>query len=145
MNETAPSERSFSGREIAVVGMSCRFPGAADVAAFWANLAAGVESIARFSPEEMRAAGVDERLLGDPRWVGAKAVVEGEDLFDAAFFGFTPREAEILDPQHRLFLECAWQALEHAEFARDIEHAFLELVASHARRHAEEREREEDR
>jgi phthiocerol/phenolphthiocerol synthesis type-I polyketide synthase E len=104
----------WTGREVAVVGMSGRFPGAGSIADLWRNLCAGVESVTFFSREEMEAAGADPRLLDDPRWVGAKAVLAGEDLFDAAFFGMSAREAEILDPQHRIFLECAWEALEHA-------------------------------
>ena len=103
-----------TGREIAVVGMSGCFPGAASVRELWANLCDGVESVTFFSREEMAAAGADAQLLADPRWVGAKAVLDGEDLFDAGFFGMGAREAEVLDPQHRIFLTCAWEALEHA-------------------------------
>ncbi len=99
---------------IAVVGMAGRFPGAGDLAELWENLRRGVESISRFTPEEMRAAGVDPALLTDPRWVPAGGVLADADRFDAPFFHFTPREAELLDPQHRLFLECAWGALEDA-------------------------------
>ncbi|HYO12244.1 MAG TPA: beta-ketoacyl synthase N-terminal-like domain-containing protein, partial [Thermoanaerobaculia bacterium] len=111
MNEP---QNGLTGREIAVVGMSGRFPGAGSIGDLWRNLCAGVESVTFFSREEMAAAGADPRLLDDPRWVPAKAVLEGEDLFDAGFFGMSAREAEILDPQHRVFLECAWAALEHA-------------------------------
>jgi phthiocerol/phenolphthiocerol synthesis type-I polyketide synthase E len=100
--------------EIAIVGMAGRFPGARDLAALWDNLRRGVESISRFTPEEMRAAGVDPALAADPRWVPAGGVLADADRFDAPFFHFTPREAELLDPQHRLFLECAWEALEDA-------------------------------
>jgi amino acid adenylation domain-containing protein len=101
---------------IAIVGMSGRFPGAVDVDRLWENLCAGVESIARFSDEELRQAGVDAALLADPAYVKAGAVLAGVELFDAPFFGFTPREAAALDPQHRLFLECAWEALEAAGY-----------------------------
>jgi acyl transferase domain-containing protein/SAM-dependent methyltransferase len=100
--------------EIAIVGMAGRFPGARDLAALWDNLRRGVESISRFTPEEMRAAEVDPALAADPRWVPAGGVLADADRFDAPFFHFTPREAELLDPQHRLFLECAWEALEDA-------------------------------
>ncbi|HEX4498731.1 MAG TPA: beta-ketoacyl synthase N-terminal-like domain-containing protein [Thermoanaerobaculia bacterium] len=99
---------------IAIVGMAGRFPGARDLAALWDNLRRGVESISRFTPGEMRAAGVDPALAADPRWVPAGGVLADADRFDAPFFHFTPREAELLDPQHRLFLECAWEALEDA-------------------------------
>jgi phthiocerol/phenolphthiocerol synthesis type-I polyketide synthase E len=99
---------------VAVVGLAGRWPGARDAGEFWDNLRQGVESISRFTREEMRAAGADPALLDDPRWVPAGGVLEEADRFDAPFFHFTPREAELLDPQHRLFLECAWEALEDA-------------------------------
>jgi phthiocerol/phenolphthiocerol synthesis type-I polyketide synthase E len=99
---------------IAVVGMACRFPGAENVDAFWRNLRDGVESVTFFSPEELREAGVDPAVLAHPDFVPATAALEGADLFDADFFGVNPREAEQMDPQHRLFLEQAWAALEHA-------------------------------
>ncbi|HXG48306.1 MAG TPA: type I polyketide synthase, partial [Methylomirabilota bacterium] len=99
---------------IAIIGMAGRFPGAGDVETFWRNLCAGVESIRPFTAEEMRASGVDPGLLADPSYVNAGAPLEGAECFDAAFFGYHPREAELLDPQHRLFLECAWSALEDA-------------------------------
>ncbi|HEU0077028.1 MAG TPA: polyketide synthase, partial [Longimicrobiaceae bacterium] len=99
---------------IAVVGMACRFPGAPDVDAFWANLRGGVESIARLGDEEMLASGVDAGLLARPDFVRAYGVLDEADLFDPDFFDLTPRDAELMDPQHRLFLEQAWRALEHA-------------------------------
>ncbi|MBV9774300.1 MAG: AMP-binding protein, partial [Gemmatimonadetes bacterium] len=106
---------SYEGPErIAVVGMACRFPGAADVEAFWRNLRDGVESIATFTEEELREAGTNPAFLRHPDFVPAYGYVEGADLFDAEFFDFPPREAELMDPQHRLFLEHAWAALEHA-------------------------------
>ncbi|MBB4637948.1 type I polyketide synthase [Longimicrobium terrae] len=101
--------------EVAVIGMSGRFPGADDLDAFWRNLRDGVESIRTFSPDEMLAAGAHPDDLANPNWVAAggplsRDVVEG---FDAAFFGYNPREAETLEPGHRLFLECCWEALEN--------------------------------
>jgi acyl transferase domain-containing protein/NAD(P)-dependent dehydrogenase (short-subunit alcohol dehydrogenase family) len=104
---------------IAIVGMAGRFPGARSVAAFWDNLLAGVESISFFSREELAAAGVPAKALAHPGYVGASAVLADFDRFDAGFFGFTPREAALLDPQARLFMECAWEALEHAGYAPD--------------------------
>jgi acyl transferase domain-containing protein/acyl carrier protein len=104
------------GLQIAIVGMAGRFPGAADVETFWKNIAAGVESIKFFSDEELQSAGVKSSLRKDPKFVSAACRLEGVDLFDASFFGFTPREAEIIDPQQRLFLECAWEALEAAGY-----------------------------
>src|SRR5436305_6403561 len=101
---------------IAIIGMSGRFPGAQTVEAFWQNVAAGVKSVRFCSMEELTAAGVDSTLLQHPNYVKAGAVLEGFEQFDAAFFGFAPREAELIDPQHRLFLECAWEALEDAAY-----------------------------
>ena len=102
---------------IAVIGMSGRFPGAADLEAFWRNLRDGVESVSFFSEEELARAGVDPDLRRDPRFVGAGGVLDGIDMFDAAFFGFNAREAEVMDPQQRLFLEVAWEAFENAGYA----------------------------
>lgn len=103
-------------QDIAVIGLSCRFPGAATAQQFWQNIRAGVESISFFSDAELEGSGVPAELLSDPNYVRAAAVLNDIDQFDAAFFGFTPREAEIMDPQQRLFLECAWQALEDAGY-----------------------------
>ncbi|HSF40807.1 MAG TPA: amino acid adenylation domain-containing protein, partial [Thermoanaerobaculia bacterium] len=103
-------------REVAVVGMAGRFPGAPDLAAFWRNLRGGVESISFFSEEELLAAGVPPEVLADPNYVRAGGSLEGSDLFDAAFFDIGPREAQILDPQQRAFLECAAEALERAGY-----------------------------
>ncbi len=101
---------------IAIIGMAGRFPGAADLHDFWQNLRDGVESITRFSEDELRRSGVDPALLRDPNYVPARGTLGDADLFDAAFFGINPREAEVLDPQHRLFLESAWEALENAGY-----------------------------
>ncbi|GAA4785444.1 SDR family NAD(P)-dependent oxidoreductase [Streptomyces ziwulingensis] len=105
-----------TGLEIAVIGLSCRFPGAPDAAAFWRNLSSGTESITVFTPEELKAAGVPQEQIDDPDYVPAQGVLEGADLFDAEFFGFNPKEAGLLDPQHRVLLECAWAALEDAGY-----------------------------
>ncbi|MBW8873686.1 MAG: non-ribosomal peptide synthase/polyketide synthase [Acidobacteria bacterium] len=104
------------GGAIAIVGLAGRFPGAPGVGPLWANLRAGVSSIARFSDEELAAAGVAPELRRDPRYVPAAGVLDGVELFDAGFFGYSPREAELLDPQQRVFLECAWEALEDAGY-----------------------------
>ena len=108
------SDSSAPDLSIAIVGMACRFPGAADLEQFWENLRSGVESIRSFSAEQLAAAGISPELLADPDYVRAGAVLDDIDLFDAAFFDFNPREAEIADPQQRIFLECCWQALERA-------------------------------
>ncbi len=105
---------SAAPEPIAIVGMACRFPGAPDVDAFWRNLRDGVESVRRFSDDELRAAGVEPALFRQPAYVAAHGAIDDADCFDEAFFGMSPREAEILDPQHRVFLECAWSAIEHA-------------------------------
>ncbi|MEC4892939.1 MAG: beta-ketoacyl synthase N-terminal-like domain-containing protein [Oscillatoria sp. PMC 1051.18] len=102
--------------EIAIIGIAGRFPGAPNVDIFWQNLRDGVESINFFTDEELKAAGINPVVFNDPNYVKAGSILEDIELFDAAFFGFTPREAEIADPQHRLFLECVWEALENAGY-----------------------------
>ena len=102
--------------DIAVIGMAGRFPGARDVAELWHNLHLGVDSISFFSDEELTAAGLDAGLLADPAFVKAGGVLEDAESFDASFFGLSPREAELMDPQHRVFLECAWEAFENAGY-----------------------------
>jgi acyl transferase domain-containing protein len=107
----------FDGLDgIAVVGMAGRFPGARNVDAFWHNLREGVESITFFSDEDLVSEGVDPALLGHPNYVKAGSILNGIEMFDATFFGYSPRDAEIIDPQQRLFLECAWEALEAAGY-----------------------------
>ena len=101
---------------IAIIGMSGRFPGASDLEKLWSNLAHGVESIAVLTQEEMREAGIPEAISKLPGYVNAAPVLEGADQFDAPFFGFSARDAALTDPQHRLFLETAWQALEDAGY-----------------------------
>jgi phthiocerol/phenolphthiocerol synthesis type-I polyketide synthase E len=102
--------------DIAIVGLACRFPGAGDPERFWRNLRNGVESVSFFSDGELRAAGIPPAVYSAPNYVRAHAVLEGIELFDAGFFGYSPREAEIMDPQQRLFLEVAWEALERAGY-----------------------------
>ncbi|HEX8183618.1 MAG TPA: type I polyketide synthase, partial [Blastocatellia bacterium] len=106
----------IDGLEVAIIGLSARFPGAANIEEFWKNLRNGVESISAFTEEELQKAGVNRALIGNPAYVKTGAVLDGIDLFDAAFFDYSPREAEIMDPQHRLFLECAWEAIENAGY-----------------------------
>ena len=103
---------SSSDSDIAVIGMSCRFPGAPTINEFWVNLRDGVESISFFSEQELIASGVDPAVLATPNYVKASPTPLDVELFDAEFFGFAPAEARIMDPQHRIFLECAWEALE---------------------------------
>ncbi|MGH7994415.1 MAG: type I polyketide synthase, partial [Limisphaerales bacterium] len=98
---------------IAIVGLAGRFPQAGNVDEFWRNLCDGVEGISFFTDEELGAAGIDFPR-GDASYVKARGVLAEADKFDAEFFGIKPREAEVMDPQHRVFLECAWTALENA-------------------------------
>ncbi|HLL45451.1 MAG TPA: polyketide synthase, partial [Longimicrobiaceae bacterium] len=106
----------FTGQEVAIVGMSGRFPGAGSVEEFWRNLRGGVDCITRFSEEELLAAGVRSDLVKHPDYVRAGGVLRDVELFDAAFFGLSPRDAVYLNPTQRLFLECAWEALEQAGY-----------------------------
>jgi phthiocerol/phenolphthiocerol synthesis type-I polyketide synthase E len=102
------------GTEVAVIGMAGRFPGADSLDELWEMIAAGREGITTFGDDELRAAGIPESLLGDPSFVKRLGVLREVENFDAAFFGYSPRDAEVLDPAHRLFLEVAWEALENA-------------------------------
>ncbi|MBD2435871.1 type I polyketide synthase [Nostoc sp. FACHB-110] len=106
-----------TGSEIAIIGLAGRFPGAKNIVEFWHNLQAGVETITFFSNEELIASGIDADVVNSPNYVKARGVLADVELFDAAFFGVNPKEAEITDPQHRLFLECAWSALENAGYS----------------------------
>nr|VFK12477.1 MAG: amino acid adenylation domain-containing protein [Candidatus Kentron sp. LPFa] len=105
------------GRDIAVIGMACRFPGASTLEAFWRNLRAGVDSISDFSDQELEQP--DLALASSPDYVKSGAVLEDIADFDAGFFGYSEKEAALLDPQHRLLLECAWEAMESAGIAPD--------------------------
>jgi acyl transferase domain-containing protein/acyl-CoA synthetase (AMP-forming)/AMP-acid ligase II/aryl carrier-like protein len=102
--------------DIAVIGLACRFPGATSPAEFWQNLQNGVESITFFSDAEILATGVDPDLVRHPNYVKASPILDDVEQFDADFFGYNPREAELLDPQQRLMLECAWESLEDAGY-----------------------------
>src|SRR5208283_5191209 len=93
---------------IAIVGMAGRFPGAKNFSEFWRNLRDGVESIRPLSDGELLAAGVTAEELANPDYVKMAAVLDDVTMFDASFFGLSPRDASIMDPQHRHFLECAW-------------------------------------
>ncbi|MBN3951428.1 MAG: SDR family NAD(P)-dependent oxidoreductase [Nostoc sp. NMS7] len=110
------SETPNSLEGIAIIGISGRFPGANNIEDFWENLRSGVESISTFTNEELIASGIDPELLSNSNYVKKLAILKNIDLFDASFFGLNPKEAEITDPQHRLFLENAWEALENAGY-----------------------------
>jgi acyl transferase domain-containing protein/thioesterase domain-containing protein len=100
--------------DIAIIGIAAHLPGARDFREYWKNLRDGVESVREFTKDELLAAGVTEAQLRNPGYVKSGVVLEGLEHFDPDFFGFSPKEAAILDPQHRHFLECAWEALEDA-------------------------------
>lgn len=106
----------YTGLEIAVIGMAARFPGAPNVDAFWNNLKAGRESITFFERDELLRAGLPAERIDHPDYVPAKGYVEGSEKFDASFFDVSSSRAEIMDPQHRMFLETSWTALEHAGY-----------------------------
>ena len=116
MSNTTETIESYGPSSIAIIGMAGRFPGAADLARFWENLRDGVESISFFTDEELEEAGTPRENFAHEAFVRAGGVLDGVDLFDASFFNYSPREAEVIDPQHRLFLECAWEALESAGY-----------------------------
>ncbi|MGZ3328953.1 MAG: type I polyketide synthase, partial [Xanthobacteraceae bacterium] len=103
-----------SSAGVAIIGIACRFPGAADPSAFWRNLCEGVESITALSDEELLSAGVPSELLRSPSYVKAASLLPDIDQFDAAFFEYSPEEARLMDPQQRLLLEVAWEAFEDA-------------------------------
>jgi phthiocerol/phenolphthiocerol synthesis type-I polyketide synthase E len=111
--------RSFNGTEIAVVGMAGRYPKSKNLDEFWGHLRDGHELISFFTDEEVLAHGVAPETLGSGQFVKAAVVLEDAELFDASFFNFTHREASLLDPQHRLFLETSWEALESAGYDPD--------------------------
>jgi amino acid adenylation domain-containing protein len=115
VKEESSIESAYLTPGVAIIGMAGRFPGAADVAAFWRNLCDGVESISRFTDAELEDA-FGPAIRNDPAFVRARGVLEGVEDFDASFFEMHAREAELTDPQHRVFLECAWQALEDAGY-----------------------------
>ncbi|MCP5102056.1 MAG: polyketide synthase, partial [bacterium] len=110
-------EHNETGLEIAVIGMAGRFPGAGDIGLFWENLKHGVESLCFFADKEFEEEGIDAGLLEDPGYVkSGGGILEDKEYFDAPFFGYSAMEAELMDPQVRVFHECAWHALENAAY-----------------------------
>ncbi|MEP4038012.1 SDR family NAD(P)-dependent oxidoreductase [Pseudophaeobacter sp.] len=112
------SGSGFDESAIAVVGMGCRLPGAPDIDAFWQVLAQGKDVISRFTKEELIAAGLSAEEVEAESYVAAKGVLQDADCFDAEFFGLAPSDAALMDPQQRVFIECAYSALEHAGYGR---------------------------
>ncbi len=126
----APAAGAPAGQAgIAVIALAGRFPGAGDVEALWSNLMAGVESLSFFTEEELLREGIPAATVEDPAYVRSKGILDGVEELDAAFFGVTPREAELTDPQQRIFLECAWEALERAGYLSDRETAPVGVFA----------------
>src|SRR6266436_2779826 len=116
MRDHQPFREMNNELDIAVVGMVGRFPGARNLEEFWHNLVEGVESITRFSDEELLRSGVPAGCLSNPNYVKAAPILEDPSQFDADFFGFLPIEARTLDPQHRILLELAHEAIEDAGY-----------------------------
>ena len=121
----APSEQTAAAnknendqsRDIAIVGMSCRLPDSPNVQAFWQNLVDGKECLTQLTDEELLSANVDPaKVRNDPGYVPVKGLMENVENFDAKFFGVLPNEAKLMDPQHRVFLELAWDCLEDAGY-----------------------------
>ncbi|MFZ6030187.1 MAG: amino acid adenylation domain-containing protein [Chloroflexota bacterium] len=113
-NQAAGQQTSQTG--IAIIGLAGRFPGADNPGELWRNLQNGIEAISTFSDEELLRAGVEAEWLQSPNYVRASGALENAEWFDAAFFGLSAAEAELTDPQQRIFLECAWEALENAGY-----------------------------
>ena len=121
--EAAPAAKALPARKargvdegVAIIGMAGRFPGAPDHHQLWKNLQSGIESITFFTAAELLAAGVDPELVANPHYVRANGILGDVDKFDAGFFSLSPREADLMDPQHRVFLECSWEAMESAGY-----------------------------
>jgi amino acid adenylation domain-containing protein len=109
-----------AGEPVAIIAMAGRFPGAPDVETFWDNLCQGRESIRFFAPEELDPA-VSQADREDPGYVAARGIIDDVEQFDASFFGMSPREAELTDPQQRLFLELCWECLERGGYVPDAQ------------------------
>src|SRR5881394_4459734 len=124
MSEHSPQE------SIAIVGMAGRFPQAKSLAEFWRNLREGRECVSFFKDEPLQWLPIEHAPQpGDPRYVRARGVLEKPEWFDAAFFGINPKEAEIMDPQHRVFLECCWEALENAGYDSETAEGMIGVFA----------------
>jgi phthiocerol/phenolphthiocerol synthesis type-I polyketide synthase E len=107
----------FPAHAIAIIGLAGRFPGSAGIDEFWRQIKDGVETLELLSDADLKAAGVPEALSSSPSYVAKCSTLQRADYFDAEFFGFSPRDAQILDPQQRIFLECAWEAIENAGYS----------------------------
>ncbi|MGD9210837.1 MAG: type I polyketide synthase, partial [Desulfobacteraceae bacterium] len=112
-------EKYTTGLEVAIIGMAGRFPGANNIQTFWQNLVEGKESVSFFDREESLQAGISPHLLDRPEYVRAHGVMDKIEDFDPKFFNYTAEEAAMIDPQHRIFTECCWEALEHSGYTMD--------------------------
>ena len=116
-SETKAYKSNQERSDIAIIGMSGCFPGADNLEEFWQNIQEGKVSISQFSRSELEKKGVNPELLDNPDYIYANGIIDRGDMFDSAFFGIPPKEADFLDPQHRIFLETAYEALENAGYA----------------------------
>ncbi len=110
------SNQNYTGLEIAVIGIACRYPGAEDWRTYWDNLVKGVESIDFFTDEQLAADGMDEETINKENYVKAAALLKNKDKFDHNFFEYSQQEAALMNPVHRIFHECAWEALEDSGY-----------------------------
>jgi acyl transferase domain-containing protein len=115
-NAHKPDPARKQTEPIAIIGMACRFPGANNPQDFWDNLKNGVESLSHFTDEELLAGGIKPSKVNDPSYVKTSAILDDITGFDTEFFDVPPAEAEVIDPQHRILMECAWEAMESAGY-----------------------------
>ncbi|MHB8911605.1 MAG: type I polyketide synthase, partial [Lysobacter sp.] len=118
LRDAGADDDSGANDPIAIIAMAGRFPGAADVETFWQNLCEGRDTITAFRPDELDPA-ISAAVRNDPAYVAARGVIDGVEQFDAAFFGISPKEAELMDPQQRIFLELCWECLERGGHVPD--------------------------
>jgi acyl transferase domain-containing protein/thioesterase domain-containing protein/acyl carrier protein len=132
LNKSSDIDVDQSLLDIAIIGMSCNFPGANTTEKFWENLVNGISSIQKFTKEELQAEGISDELLNNPNYVPAKGIIDQINCFDANFFDYNPHDAKITDPQQRLFLESAWEALEKAGYTSEKYPGIIGVYASMA-------------
>ena len=130
MQQDNHSDYQYSGSEVAIIGMAGRFPGAADINEFWHNLANGVESVSFISDLELEASNQDPWFREDPSYVPSTGgILKDIDLFDASFFGYPPVEAQLMDPQIRVFHECTYEVLENSGYDPEQYNGAIALYA----------------
>jgi len=121
--------------EIAVIGMAGRFPGSADIDEFWDNLSNGRETITFFSTQELINCGNEQALIENPDYIKANGIINEIEFFDAAFFNYSPAEAEMMDPQLRILHECTWEALENSGYNPDIYDGLIGMYVGNSPNH----------